>query len=60
MMRFNDFVKALIECGWRPALDAQHTEVRALWERMFPVLAAVEKELFDAECKLDDHDLFDG
>jgi len=53
-MRFNYFVEALIESGWRPTLDAQHTEIKTLWKKMFPVLAQVEEELFEAECKLDD------
>ena len=53
-MRFDDFVKALQEAGWRPTLDAQHTEIKRLWEKMFPVLAQVEAELFEAECRLED------
>ena len=53
-MRFDDFVKALQEAGWRDTADAQHTEIKKLWERMFPVLALVEEELFSAECRLED------
>lgn len=53
-MRFDDFVNALIDAGWRPLHDAQYTEIKKLWEKMFPALAQVEKELFEAECKLED------
>ena len=60
MMRFDDFVEALLAAGWRPTLDAQHTQIKALWERMFPVLAAVESELFDAKCTLGDNGLLGG
>jgi hypothetical protein len=44
-MRFYDFVEALLKAGWRPMLDAQHTEVRKLWKDLFPVIAALEDEL---------------
>jgi hypothetical protein len=53
-MRFDDFVKALMAAGWRPSLDAQHSEIRRMWETLWPVLAQVEKELFNAECRIDD------
>ena len=44
-MRFEDFVDALWQAGWRPMADAQHTEVRKLWEELFPVIAELENEL---------------
>ena len=53
-MRFDDFVRALVESGWRDTNDAQHTNIKKLWEKMYPVLAQVEQELFEAECRLED------
>ena len=53
-MRFDDFVRALVESGWRDTNDAQHTNIKKLWEQMYPVLALVEQELFEAECRLED------
>lgn len=53
-MRFDDFVKALRDAGWDATGDAQHTQIKHLWETMFPVLAQVEEELFAAECRLED------
>lgn len=44
-MRFNDFVDALFKAGWRDDCDAQHTEVRKLWKRLFPTVAELEDEL---------------
>ena len=33
---------------------AQHTKIKALWGKMYTVLALVERELFEAECRLED------
>lgn len=48
-MRFDDFVTALYAAGWRPVLDAQHTEIKTLWTKMFPVIAQLEDELNEKE-----------
>lgn len=47
-MRFQKFVDALYEAGWRAPLDAQHSEIKKLWARMFPTVAELEAELDDA------------
>ena len=48
-MRFNDFVDALLAAGWKSPNDAQHTKIKELWRKMFPVVAKLEDEL--AECR---------
>ena len=48
-MRFDDFVMALKEAGWRPVDDAQYNHLRLLWTKLWPVLAQVEYELSGAE-----------
>lgn len=48
-MRFDDFVTALYAAGWRPVLDAQHTEIKTLWTKMFPVIAQLEDEINEKE-----------
>ena len=48
-MRYDLFVEALIKAGWRPVLDAQHTEIRKLWEELFPVIAELEDYIADLE-----------
>ena len=53
-MRFNDFVDALHQCGWRAPGDAQHSNIKKLWEDLWPVLAEVELELFECERRLED------
>ena len=46
-MRKDDFIEALEAAGWRPVLDAQHTEIEKLWRQLFPVVAGLEDELND-------------
>lgn len=46
-MRFQAFVDALHEAGWRAPCDAQHTGARKLWARLFPTVAELEAELED-------------
>lgn len=48
-MRFNEFIDALYAAGWRCPLDAQHTEIRKLYEKLFPTVAVLENLLYDAE-----------
>ena len=54
-MRRQEFIDALYEAGWRAPLDAQHTEIKKLFARLFPTVAALEDEIDDAaheaECK---------
>lgn len=33
-MTFQEFVEALYKAGWRDPLDAQHTEIKKLWEEL--------------------------
>ena len=47
-MRYQAFVDALYEAGWRAPCDAQHTEIKKLWARLFPTVAELEAELEDA------------
>lgn len=53
-MEFEEFVKALHQHGWGQVSDAQHTEIRKLWEKMFPVIAKLSDEVFALECELED------
>lgn len=46
-MKFDDFVKALQEVGWQDVADAQHTRIRELHKKLFPVIALLEKEVFE-------------
>ena len=43
-MKFDDFVKALEDAGWRPIGDAQHTEIEKLWRKLWQVIAELEDE----------------
>lgn len=33
-MTFQEFVDALYKAGWRSPLDAQHTEIKKLWDEL--------------------------
>jgi hypothetical protein len=46
-MRFTDFVDAVYASGWRDTCDAQHSGLRELWVKLFPVVAELEQELRD-------------
>lgn len=46
-MKFDDFVKALNDAGWRNASDAQHDEIKALHRKLWPVIAELELELYE-------------
>lgn len=51
-MNFDDFLDSLYEAGWRNPSDAQYTNIRALWEKLFPVhaeLSRVKDQLGQAE-----------
>jgi len=51
-MKFDDFLDTLYEAGWRNTSDAQYTNIRVAWEKMFPVhaeLSRVKDELGQAE-----------
>ena len=51
-MKFEAFVQSLQESGWKATLDAQHTGVRMLWEKMFPALAQMEEDTADLRGQL--------
>jgi hypothetical protein len=46
-MKFDDFVKALNDAGWRNTCDAQHDEIKALHRKLWPVVAELESELHE-------------
>lgn len=48
-MRFDKFLDALHEAGWRSTADAQHTGVYELWKQLFPSVYELEKELADCQ-----------
>lgn len=48
-MRFDKFLDALHEAGWRSTADAQHTGIYELWKQLFPSVYELEKELVDCQ-----------
>jgi hypothetical protein len=51
-MKFDDFVDSLYEAGWRNPNDAQCTNIRALWKKLFPAYAELDEmrqQLYKAE-----------
>jgi len=51
-MKFDDFLDALYEAGWCNPNDVRCTNIRAAWEKMFPVhaeLSRVKEKLGQAE-----------
>jgi hypothetical protein len=42
-MEYEEFIAALQDAGWRDTCDAQHDNIRALWERLFPLHAKLQK-----------------
>ena len=54
-MRFDDFIDALHDHGWRQNSDAQHTNIRKLWSKMFPLVSDLEGNI--SELKKDIEDL---
>lgn len=44
-MRFGDFVYKLETAGWRSPNDAQYTNIRKVWEELFPHSLQFEKDL---------------
>jgi cell shape-determining protein MreC len=49
IMRFDKFVDSLLEAGWLSSNDAQHTQIRKLWKKMYPTVAELEDELEESE-----------
>lgn len=51
-MKFDDFLDTLYEAGWHNTSDAQYTNIRAAWEKMFPIhaeLSGMQEQLGQAE-----------
>lgn len=48
-MRLHNFIDALYEAGWRSSCDAQHSEIKELYAKLFPALAELEEELESAQ-----------
>lgn len=42
-MKFDDFVDAIYNAGWRNPNDAQSTNIRVLWEKIFPAYVEIER-----------------
>ena len=49
-MKFDDFIKALQDAGWKNTGDAQYSEIKKLWRKMFPVIAELEDKVFEQDC----------
>jgi len=49
-MKFDDFLKALDDSGWQGVSDAQHTHIKDLHKRLFPVIAELEEDVFQLDC----------
>ena len=43
-MKFDDFVNALYDAGWKSPCDAQHLRIKELWRKLWPVIADLEAE----------------
>ena len=52
-MKFEDFVDALIESGWRPVGDAQHELIKELHRRLWPVIAELESKVSELESEVE-------
>ncbi len=46
-MRRQQFIDAVYDAGWRPSLDAQHSEITKVWAKCFPTAASLEDEYND-------------
>mgnify|MGYP003402592278 CR=1 FL=1 len=42
-MKYSEFKDALQKAGWKAVLDAQHTGIREVWEKAFPLHAEIEE-----------------
>ena len=51
-MKLNTFVDALHEAGWEAPHDAQHTEIRKLHAKLFPIIAELEEDLGSASARI--------
>jgi hypothetical protein len=51
-MKLDDFKNALAEAGWGAVSDAQHHGIEDLHKKLFPVIAELEKDVFDLECEI--------
>lgn len=49
-MKLDDFIKALYESGWRNTADAQHEGIKELHRKLWPVIAELEREVFELDC----------
>lgn len=46
-MKSQEFIDAVYSAGWRPQLDAQHSEIYELWRVLFPTAAILEDDIAD-------------
>lgn len=46
-MKFDDFIDALHDHGWRQNGDAQHTNIKKLWKKMFPLVSELEDNILE-------------
>ena len=46
-MRKQQFIDAIYAAGWRPSLDAHHSEIAKVWATCFPTVAELEEEISD-------------
>lgn len=51
-MRYDDFINALRSAGCA-GLDSKNIRIRALWRQLFPTVAALERELKEAQEAID-------
>lgn len=53
-MKFEDFLKALDHAGWEGVTDVQHHKIKLLHQDLWPVIADLERDIFDLECEMED------
>ena len=48
-MRLDDFIQELYDAGWQNTCDGQHTSIKQLHKKLFPLVHQLERELRDTE-----------
>jgi hypothetical protein len=49
-MKYEDFLKALDHAGWEGTSDAQYNKIRLLHQDIWPVIAELERDIFELDC----------
>ena len=48
-MRSEQFIDSVRGAGWKNINDAQHTNIKKMWEELFPSVASAELEIADLQ-----------